>query len=37
MGTCGYVAPEILKSYNEQKQFNYTKKCDIFSLGISFY
>ena len=34
-GTPGYIAPEIL---NHKKGQNfYTKKCDIYSLGIIFY
>lgn len=35
-GTPGFIAPEIFNSNNKEK-ITYDKRCDLFSLGITFY
>ena len=36
-GTPGYVAPEILAMKNNNKNESYSNKCDLYSVGITFY
>jgi serine/threonine protein kinase len=35
-GTPGYIAPEILQTNDQNKEY-FTTKCDVFSAGVIFY